>query len=91
MFSASLILRLSLYPPTKTEIGSFKGAICSIIILSPGIQPISNNLIDSSSFSNDLIIPESPCFNSESFLNILKNCFSKGNRLNNLTNFESRN
>lgn len=72
MFSASSTLKLNLYPPTNIEIGSFNGAICSIIIFSPGIHPISNSFTDRYSLSNDLMIPESPCLSSDSFLNIYK-------------------
>lgn len=55
-----------------TDIGSPSGAICSKSISSPGIQPISNSLIDISLLSKCLIIAFWPGFNSVSFIIVIK-------------------
>ena len=55
-----------------TEMGSPSGATCSKSISSPGMHPISNNLIDISLFSNFLMTAFCPGFNSVSFIIGLK-------------------
>ena len=55
-----------------TEMGSPSGATCSKSISSPGMHPISNNLIDISLFSNFLMTAFCPGFNSVSFIIAIK-------------------
>ena len=55
-----------------TDMGSPSGATCSKSISSPGMHPISNNLIDISLFSNFLMTAFCPGFNSVSFIIAIK-------------------
>ena len=55
MLAASFTRRLRWYPDTEMEIGSPKGAICSILIFSPGTQPISMSFKNNSLSSKETI------------------------------------
>jgi probable rRNA maturation factor len=72
MFLASFNRRLKQYPATEIDIGSPKGATCSTVTFSPGMQPISISLINISSFSNECITAVFPTLISDSFFIISK-------------------
>src|SRR5690349_12807008 len=65
--SASFNRKLKLYPATRIEMGSPRGAIFSTLIFSPGTQPISISFNKSSESSIETMTADSPGFNSLSF------------------------